>query len=336
MRLTAFGRLLAIWVALVPLVASAQPAGAVRIAVIGDYGDGSQAAADVAALVTSWQPDIVVTTGDNNYPDGAAETIDENVGQFYHEFIAPYTGAFGPGAASNRFFPSLGNHDWTTRSGSPAVPQAYLDYFALPAGPGQERYYDVVWGPVHLFVLDSDYREPDGVSSTSAQAAWLRQRLAESTARWKLVIMHEPPYTSGLYHGASRHMRWPFQEWGATAVLAGHEHLYERIVRDGFPYFVDGLGGSARYWFGLPVQGSQVRYGADSGAMLIEADAARITFQFMTRAGKQIDSYTLGAPPLRAAPSARTTPALLPAATPTAAPRTTDPIICRPGQQPMR
>ena len=198
---------LAIWAALSPATLAAAQHGSVRIAVIGDYGDGSQAAADVAALVKSWRPDLVVTTGDNNYPDGRAETIDQNVGQFYHEFIAPYSGQYGPGAESNRFFPALGNHDWTTHSGSPAAPWPYLDYFSLPAGPGQERYYDVAWGPVQLFVLDSDYREPDGVSSTSMQAAWLRQRLAESGAAWKLVIMHEPPYTSGLYHGASPHMR---------------------------------------------------------------------------------------------------------------------------------
>ena len=119
-------------------------------------------------------------------------------------------------------------------------------------------------------------------------------------------------------------------------MLAGHEHLYERIVRAGFPYFVNGLGSSARYWFGLRAPGSQVRYNADSGAMLIEADAAHITFQFVTRAGELIDSYTLSAPPARPSSSTRATPAALPAVRPPATPNATDPTICRPGQQPMR
>ena len=65
------------------------PTAPFRIAVIGDYGMNNGPEADVADLVASWAPDVVVTTGDNNYPDGAAETLDANVGQFYHAFISP-------------------------------------------------------------------------------------------------------------------------------------------------------------------------------------------------------------------------------------------------------
>ncbi len=267
----------------------------VRIAVIGDFGDGSQAAADVAALVKSWNPDIVVTTGDNNYPDGAAETMDGNVGRFYHEFIAPYRGRYGAGADVNRFFPTLGNHDWNARRGRGAPPQPYIDYFTLPEGPGQERYYDVVWGPVHIFAVDSDYREPHGTETGTRQWRWLRQRLAESSAPWKLVVMHEPPYSSGR-HGSTARLRWPFKAWGATAVLSGHDHTYERLVIAGFPYFVNGLGGSSRYRFLLPVAGSQVRYNADAGAMLIEATPQRIIFRFVTRRGETIDEYRIERP----------------------------------------
>ncbi|MCS6843999.1 MAG: metallophosphoesterase [Caldilineales bacterium] len=273
----------------------AEPAEAVRIAVIGDYGDASRAAADVAALVKSWQPDIVVTTGDNNYPSGAAETIDRNVGRFYSQFIAPYRGRHGPGGTVNRFFPTLGNHDWDAAQGVGRLPQPYLDYFTLPPGPGEERYYEVVWGPVHIFAVDSDYREPHGTTADSRQAQWLRQALARSTAAWKLVVMHEPPYSSGR-HGSTPRLRWPFKAWGATAVLSGHDHTYERLVIDGFPYFVNGLGGQSRYRFREPLPGSQVRYNADSGAMLIEATPQRITFRFVTRRGETIDVYRIERP----------------------------------------
>lgn len=265
---------------------------AVRIAVIGDYGDGSQAEADVAALVQGWHPDIVLTTGDNNYPSGAATTIDGNVGRFYHAFLAPYTGRYGEGAEANRFFPALGNHDWDARLGRGLPPQPYIDYFTLPEGPGQERYYDFVWGPVHVFVVDSDYREPDGTEPGTTQWRWLQQRLSQSTAPWKLVVTHEPPYSSGR-HGSTKRLRWPFKAWGATAVLSGHDHTYERLVVDGLVYFVNGLGGASRYRFGKALAGSQVRYNGDSGAMLIEADSHAITFRFINRQGKVIDAYTV-------------------------------------------
>ncbi len=191
----------------------------VRFAAIGDYGSGEQAERDVADLIFSWNPDFIVTLGDNNYPDGTAETIDQNIGQFFHTYIFDYQGQYGPGSEIIRFFPTLGNHDWTTNKAQP-----YLDYFNLP---GNEYYYDFTWGPVHIFALDSDSRQPDGVSQNSIQAQWLEQKLAESNSPWKLVIMHAPPYSSGL-EGSIDWMQWPFQEWGADAVLSGHDHSYER------------------------------------------------------------------------------------------------------------
>jgi tartrate-resistant acid phosphatase type 5 len=153
-----------------------------------------------------------------------------------------------------------------------------------------------VWGPLHLFALNSDYREPDGHHQNSTQAMWLRDGLAASVAPWKLVYMHVPPYSSGL-HGSAAVMQWPYAEWGATAVLAGHDHTYERLLIDGFPYFVNGLGGyPARYPFGSEVEGSQIFFNEDYGAMLVEATETTMTFQFITRTGAVIDTYQLTRP----------------------------------------
>ena len=57
-----------------------------RFAVIGDYGQAGDAERDVADLVKSWNPEIIVTTGDNNYNDGSADTIDENIGKYRDGF----------------------------------------------------------------------------------------------------------------------------------------------------------------------------------------------------------------------------------------------------------
>jgi hypothetical protein len=54
---------------LLPAAVTTQPPDlSVRFAVIGDYGRGGAPEADVASLVASWQPDLVITVGDNNYP----------------------------------------------------------------------------------------------------------------------------------------------------------------------------------------------------------------------------------------------------------------------------
>jgi tartrate-resistant acid phosphatase type 5 len=273
-----------------------------HVAVIGDYGSGGSNEASVATLVQGWNPDVVITVGDNNYPDGSAATIDANIGQYYHSYIGDYTGSYGAGSATNRFFPALGNHDWITRSGSPPLPTTYLNYFTLP---GNERYYTFTQGPIQFFVVDSgdgtgtitDGFDPDGYTSTSVQGRWLQSQLAASTATWKLVYFHHPPYGSGQ-DGSDTLMQWPFQAWGATAVLTGHSHDYERLNVGGFPYFIDGLGGESIDPFGSNIApGSQVRYNGNYGAMRVDAGDTQIQFQFVSVAGTIIDSYTIQAPP---------------------------------------
>ena len=263
---------------------SAQDAS-VTFAVIGDFGSNDSNEAAVANLVKSWNPNFIVTVGDNNYPDGEASTIDANIGKYYHEYIHPYTGAYGAGATTNRFWPSVGNRDWENLTGARLQP--YLNYFVLP---GNERYYDFVQGPVHFFMLDSDSREPDGITSNSKQAQWLQVRLAASNAPWKVVVLHHPPFSSRT---SWSNLQWPFKAWGADVVLSGHAHIYERILRDGFPYLICGLGGESLGSFSTAISGSMVRYGSDYGALKVTASSTNLTFRFITRTGAVIDTYSL-------------------------------------------
>ena len=124
-----------------------------KFAIIGDYGNNSWASRRTAKLVKSWDPEFIITLGDNNYYRGEARTIDRNIGKHYHHYISPYNGRYGKGADTTRFFPSIGNHDIY----NPAD-LSYFNYFTLP---GNERYYDFHWQNVHFFVLNSNPTEPD-------------------------------------------------------------------------------------------------------------------------------------------------------------------------------
>jgi len=267
------------------------PQNNIKFAVIGDFGKAGSNEADVADLVHSWNPDFIITTGDNNYENGELTTIDENIGQYYHDFIFPYIGSYGSGAPdSNLFFPTPGNHDWRATDLLP-----YLDYFVLNVN-GQsltERYYTVVKGDIEFFILDSDSHEPDGNTYNSTQGLWFQDAISNSTARWKIAVFHHPPYSSDSNHGNNDWMQWDYYGNGVPVVISGHAHTYERINLDNTVYFVNGLGGKSIYSFGNPVPGSQVRYNGDYGAMLVEGNADSLNFKFINVSNEVIDEYVL-------------------------------------------
>jgi len=259
-------------------------AGTTRFVAIGDFGITSDTERRVADFVLAHPFDVVITLGDNNYPVGSADTIDVNIGKYYSSLIHPYRGHFGPGAKENRFFPSLGNHDWMTAGARP-----YLDYFTLP---GNERYYEFVRGNVHFFAIDSDPHEPDGIEADSVQAKWLQGRVRASRTPFQVVYMHHPPYSSSR-HGPTAELQWPYRAWGIDLVLAGHDHTYERLEVGGLTYVVNGLGGNSAYDFDSPIPGSLVRFNQAHGALLVEATASEIRGRFATTDGKDVDTFVV-------------------------------------------
>ncbi len=267
-------------------ITPAQEPASITFAAIGDFGSNDANELDVAYLVKSWNPDFIITLGDNNYPDGEAATIDATIGKYFHEYIYPYRGSYGAGATTNKFWPCIGNRDWDNQTGPKLQP--YLDYFTLP---NNERYYDFVRGPVHFFCIDSDGDEPDGITATSTQATWLRNKLAASTAPWKIVFLHHPPYSSRTSFTS---LQWPFKSWGASAVLSGHAHVYERVMKDGIPFLTNGLGGESTGSFNTAITGSVVRFGDDYGALRVNASSTFMSFEFITRRGVVIDTFTIG------------------------------------------
>lgn len=286
-----------------------------HFAVIGDFGVDDSDEAAVATLVDDWTPDFIVTVGDNVY--GSNLDFDSAVGKYYCDYLAditpddssPYCN--GGNSSVNRFFPAFGNHDYS--DGPIYGPADYLAYFDLPGNAlpssntsGNELYYDVVQGPIHLFIINSDSISRAGGAGSdeyNEQRDWLQAQLAASTSAWQIVLFHHAAYSSSSGHGSQTWMQWPFANWGADAVITGHDHTYERINLDGIVYFVNGLGGRSPYGFDSPIPGSQVRYNDEHGAMLVDADENGITFQFINVLGEVIDSYTQGTAPPTATPT---------------------------------
>lgn len=253
-----------------------------KFAIIGDFKGGDTNAYQVSVLVKSFNPDFIVTTGDN-YSQYLG-TIDYQIGKFYHEYISPYVGSYGAGDTVNRFFPTLGNHDL---EGTGLTD--YQNYFSLP---GNERYYDFIKGNVHFFILNSDTSEPDGNTDTSVQASWLQNALLNSNSFYNLVFLHHPPYSSGL-HGSNIVTQWQYKTWGANAVFGGHDHDYERLFIDSLSYFICGASGSPLYSTFNNYPGTQKFYSDDFGAIIANTNNDSINFKFYNIKDSLIDSFSL-------------------------------------------
>jgi hypothetical protein len=144
---------------------------------------------------------------------------------------------------------------------------------------------------VHIFFLaDDDGAGREGGASGANGAEWLRKALQASAAPWKVVCLPRSPFGGPRGPGAERPARLPFRQWGADAVIAGRDGHYERLEVDGLPYFVNGLEEKA-----APerLPGSRCVFDEDLGAMLVEADAERMDFRFVTSEGLVVDALSL-------------------------------------------
>jgi tartrate-resistant acid phosphatase type 5 len=252
----------------------------ITFAIIGDFGDGDQDEAMVAEMVKSWQPDFIITTGDNNYEEGKLNTISENISNFYSDYIYNYDApvqyqckgmAYETGV--NRFFPTPGNHDANNNDG--LIP--YYNYFTLPEC---ERFYKFSWGPVTFFSINSVNE------NIPEQEVWLERQMITSVTPFNIVYSHVPPYSEGP-HGNHEEMQLNFYAHGIDAVISGHDHIYskiEKLSEPGLFYLINGLGGKNRHAIHVnplpPEEFSVFSYNADFGAIKATASQNRLILQF--------------------------------------------------------
>lgn len=199
--------------------------------VFASYGDNRSNPDDharVANLIRSYNPRFVVTTGD--YVENSGHVV-----EWHNQFFTPAADML----ANVPLIPSIGNHD--TKLYHPHSPVD--DYFP---NAGSDKFFSVNYSDIHIVVVNSNL--PYGTGSK--QYAWLEQDLAAATQKVILVAHHYPVYSSGE-HGSTNMMedslRPLYERYKVAGVLNGHDHMYERSVRNGVQYFVLGGGGAGLY-----------------------------------------------------------------------------------------
>ena len=258
----------------------------VKFAVIGDSGRGWKPQHEVAGQMLAFRERFpfasVLMAGDNIY-EGPATRDDYRV-----KFEEPYAGLL---ADDVEFFAVLGNHDDPRQVDYPGFNMGGERYYTFR--PPSNPLASVVAG-VQVFAIDS-------TSLDRTQLAWLAGQLAESDARWKIVLMHHPLYTSGRYGVHARLMRWRlehlFVAHRVDVVFSGHEHIYERShPNGGVVYFISGGAGSLRKEDGGRAGVMARSFNDDFHFMLVEVTRSALYFQAITRAGLTADAGVLHKP----------------------------------------
>ena len=298
-----------------------------KFAVIGDYGTNDKCNTNesaVAQMVNSWNPAFIITLGDNIYFGKNNNTQNscthEHVNDYDSVVKKYYGNYFTKNINTNRFYPCIGDHEIAGELDMDPRPgfylRYYLDFFVLP---GNERYYTFQKGNIRFISLNNDFAgrstytvpgvysdttvwEPDGIDSSSVQGQWCRNILDTSTAKWKIVYQHKPPYFSFLESKLDmyKRVRWPFKRWGAHIVLTGDLHWYERVRKDNMTYITNGLGGgkfdplfddTLTNFVRIPE--SKLLYNDNYGAQIVEEYNDSLVFKFVTISGEVIDRYVL-------------------------------------------
>ncbi len=221
----------------------------VSFLVFGDWGSGAKLQKDVAAGMARFaqknKPSFAVSVGDNFYDNGVAGKDDP-------QWVSKFEEMYPKDAMPFPFFAVLGNHDWRS---NPATQFSYRG----PSGRWRMDgfYYKVMAGEglVDFFMIDTNLWNP-GNGATGLgdkQTKWLETSLSQSSAKWKILVGHHPPYTDGI-HAVEADMERVrgivaplLEKYGVQLMLAGHDHDLQHIVLPDAKthYTITGAGGAS-------------------------------------------------------------------------------------------
>ena len=226
-----------------------------------------------------------------------------------------------PMIANIPFAPVMGNHETYTLDWQVGYPTPYLTLFNLPANGSENtnQYYSFDYNDVHFAVLNTQTDEMAEFNPNlmAQQLEWLRSDLANTTAKWKVVLMHKDvlryaftdrpnsfdPATVQFTPWAQQLMP-VFDEFNVDAVLTAHLHTYRRRVpmknfaadSSGTTYILTGVAGSVRYanlWQRNPADAALAPQPEDANYLTLEKTDGTLTFKAYLPDGTEFDSVTI-------------------------------------------
>ncbi|MEW5871063.1 MAG: metallophosphoesterase [Chloroflexota bacterium] len=268
-----------------------------RVGVLGDASFGDQATQQLVALMSGYDLDFVIHTGDVVY-----ETDGSDLERSYTlKFFEP----FAPLLHHMPVYTVLGNHDYDKVlrwQGAPFYDYAFPAFpdpaFSYPPDRRANQYYAFTYQGVQFLMLDSQVFY--GVEGRDGQKEWLMQRLQDPRFRLTIPVFHVAPYSSSVVHpddGRPMRLTWGplFEAAGVRLSFSGHFHHYERLFANGVTYIVSGGGSSTLYAQGQSLPESQI-YLRRTHFVLMEIYADRIQLSAISKEGETLDQAVISLP----------------------------------------
>lgn len=136
--------------------------------------------------------------------------------------------------ASTVVVPAVGNHDTPTDQHDPDA-AVFLSYFQLPTSSGGPGVFRVDHGSAALLTLNAEFVGELAVGGDQYQ--WVQDQITalqgEGHIDWVFAQLHTPPYNAGdrfdINEQATVREVTQLMDGAVDWVLAGHEHLYQRM-----------------------------------------------------------------------------------------------------------
>lgn len=248
-----------------------------------------------------------------NFPDAEIFTVIGDLvdnGEADYQWRAWYVAANNL-LANRTFAPVMGNHECYGVDWFNALPEGYLNQFALPDNDAKNfggYFYSFDYGAVHFFVLNTQFTELDKFKPglRSAQEYWFRRDAAQVNRPWKIVLMHKDiyDYARDTFDDIADKFLELFDELKIDFVFTGHLHTYRNRGKifarkksaRGTMYILCGRAGDQKY-----VEPNSaiddVTYknlrGEPESFIALDVRAEEITLTCRTVDGEILDSFTL-------------------------------------------
>ena len=181
-------------------------------------------------------PCFVVNTGDSVFGSSNIGKLQKQYAKYLEniKILSPI-----------KVYLTLGNHEISGSKSNQA-------FFAKEFGA---LYYSFDRGDSHFIILNTEVVGEAG-RIAGKQLEWLKEDLKKSkNARHKFIFVHRPMYPVSSHIGDSLDSRPKerdalhslFVQNRITAVIAGHEHLFDQQIKHGVRYIITGGAGAPLY-----------------------------------------------------------------------------------------